>query len=71
VGAAVLAALEAEAHQLSVGRLVLETGPRQPAAIALYHRAGFAVTPPYGEHEESPLSVFMAKDLSSSTARQA
>src|SRR4051812_3161951 len=41
IGGKILAALEAEAHRLAVRRLVLETGPRQPEAIAIYRRAGF------------------------------
>ena len=63
VAVATLAELEAEARRLSVARLVLETGPRQPEAIALYRREGFSETAPYGEHEEHPLSVYMAKPL--------
>lgn len=63
VGRALLAALEAEARQLGVTRLVLETGPRQPEAIALYEREGFVSIPAFGEYEDHPLSVFMGKDL--------
>jgi len=63
VGAALLAALESEAHQLGVRRLVLETGERQREALALYRRAGFAVIPAFGEYVGSPLSVCMAKEL--------
>ena len=64
VGRAVLSALEAEAGALGCARLVLETGVRQPEAIALYERAGFARIPAFGEYVDSPLSVCMAKDLS-------
>lgn len=63
VGRALLAALEAEARQLGVTRLVLETGPRQPEAIALYEREGFVPITAFGEYEDHPLSVFMGKDL--------
>jgi len=63
VGRAVLAALETEARALGVARLVLETGVRQPEAIALYERAGFSRIPAFGEYVHSPLSVCMAKDL--------
>ncbi len=63
VAAVVLNALEAEARSLGASRIVLETGPRQPEAIALYHRAGFAVTLPFLDREEHPLSIFMGKDL--------
>ena len=63
VGAAILAALEAEARRLDVTRLVLETGERQLEALALYRRAGFVVIPPFGEYVDSPLSVCLAKEL--------
>ncbi|MCI0334681.1 MAG: GNAT family N-acetyltransferase [Planctomycetes bacterium] len=66
VGRQIFIALEAEARRLGVRRLVLETGPRQPEAIALYARAGFVQIPLYGEYRDTPhpeLSVCMAKDL--------
>lgn len=63
VGRILLMALESEARQLGAGRLVLETGPRQPEAIALYERAGFVRISAFGEYEDHPLSVFMGKDL--------
>jgi putative acetyltransferase len=61
--AALLGTLEAEARGLGVNRLVLETGVRQPEAIALYERAGFRKIPAFGEYVDSPLSVCMAKAL--------
>ncbi|MGH7299542.1 MAG: GNAT family N-acetyltransferase [Candidatus Rokuibacteriota bacterium] len=63
VGRAVLSALETEARALDCVRLVLETGIRNPEAIALYERAGFSRIPPFGQYVSSPLSVCMAKDL--------
>jgi GNAT superfamily N-acetyltransferase len=63
VGRALLDTLEAEARGLGVNRLVLETGVRQPEAIALYERAGFRQVPVFGEYVDSPLSVCMAKEL--------
>jgi len=63
VGRAVLAALQTEARALGLARLVLETGIRQPEAIALYERAGFSRIPAFGEYVNSPVSVCMAKDL--------
>jgi len=63
LGRALLAALETEARALGIVRLVLETGARQPEAIALYTGAGFAEVAPFGEYIGSPLSVCMAKDL--------
>jgi GNAT superfamily N-acetyltransferase len=63
VGRVILASLEAEARALGLDRLLLETGARQPEAIALYERAGFRTIPLFGEYMNSPLSVCMAKDL--------
>jgi putative acetyltransferase len=63
VGRAILNVLESEAHNLDVRRLVLETGPRQPEAIALYQHAGFVEIPLFGEYIGSQFSVCMAKDL--------
>jgi GNAT superfamily N-acetyltransferase len=63
LGRRLLAALEAEARDLGVRRIVLETGPRQPEAIALYSSAGFSEIAAFGDYESSPLSVFMGKDL--------
>ena len=63
VGRAVLAALEAEARGLGLARLLLETGVRQPEALALYARAGFLRRGAFGAYEDHPLSVFMGKDL--------
>jgi GNAT superfamily N-acetyltransferase len=63
IGRAVLDALEAEARALGLTRLVLETGVRQPEAIALYERVGYARIAAFGEYVDSPLSVCMGKDL--------
>lgn len=63
VGRALLAALEERARALGRTRLVLETGVRQPEALALYRRAGFVETAPFGEYLESSLSVCMEKAL--------
>jgi putative acetyltransferase len=63
VGRQILHALETQARQLGAMRIVLETGPRQPDAIAMYQHAGFAEIPLYGEYIGSQFSVCMAKDL--------
>lgn len=41
----------------------LETGVRQPAALALYRRLGYVERPPFGGYRDDPLSVFMEKRL--------
>jgi len=63
LGRALLVALEDEARRLGAGRLVLETGPRQHAALAMYHSAGFREIPPFGEYVGAPLSLCFGKDL--------
>jgi len=64
LGRRLVAELEAEAKALGVRRLVLETGTRQHAALALYRRAGFLPIPLYGEYLLSPgTSVCLGKDL--------
>lgn len=63
VGRTVLARLETEARAMGITRMVLETGARQPEAIALYSRAGYAPIPAFGEHLDSPLSVCLGKTL--------
>jgi GNAT superfamily N-acetyltransferase len=65
VGRQILDALEAHARRLGASRLVLETGPRQPEAIALYRRAGFVEIPLFGQYMGSRFSVCMAKVVSS------
>jgi putative acetyltransferase len=63
VAGVILLGLEAAAHALGATRMLLETGVRQPEAIALYERAGFARIEPFGEYVGSPLSVCMGKDV--------
>jgi GNAT superfamily N-acetyltransferase len=59
----ILDELEAHARKLGAKRIVLETGERQPYALALYGRAGFVRIPLFGEYIGSPLSVCMGKTL--------
>ena len=63
VGRALPFALEVEARQFGVSRLVLETGIRQAEALALYERAGSSRIAPFGEYAGSPPSVCMAKAI--------
>jgi hypothetical protein len=48
---------------MSIRRLVLETGERQPGALALATEFGFQRIPLFGEYLNSPLSVCMGKEL--------
>ena len=64
LGRRLVAALETEAGALGARRLVLETGVRQTAALALYRATGFEPIPLYGEYCLSPeTSVCLGKDL--------
>ena len=63
VSRVLLAHLEAEAAVLGYNRLQLETGLRQPEAIALYESAGYHRIPSYGQYVGHELSVCFAKDL--------
>ena len=58
----VLRGLVADATTQDMKRLVLETGPLQPEAIALYTAEGFAACEAYGEWEPGS-SLFFARDL--------
>ncbi|MEO7273870.1 MAG: GNAT family N-acetyltransferase [Vicinamibacterales bacterium] len=64
-GRRLVEALEQEAIALRAVRIVLETGIRQTAAIALYARCGYAPIPLYGEYTASPgTSVCLGKQIS-------
>lgn len=58
-----MATLEQATRIAGCDLMVLETGPAQPEAIALYARHGFSVCGPYGDYRDDPLSVFMRKVL--------
>lgn len=60
-GKALLAFLEAEALRRGCTRFVLETGIRQPEALALYEHNGYERCGPFGAYAADPLSVFMRK----------
>ena len=59
----VLAALETAAVHLGYDRLILETGLRQPEAMALYESAGYTEFESYGFYRRSPLSRCFEKPL--------
>ncbi len=64
LGRRLVTALEAEAQAIGVRRLVLETGIRQAAALALYRAALFHPIPLYGAYCLSPeTSVCLGKEL--------
>lgn len=64
LGRRLVTALEWEARALGARRLILETGVRQTAAIALYRGTGFEPIPLYGEYLQSPeTSLCFGKEL--------
>lgn len=63
IAAAVLAELEQWAAELQYNRTVLETGKKQPEAIALYQRCGYAIIPNYGQYAGIENSVCFEKLL--------
>jgi GNAT superfamily N-acetyltransferase len=55
--------LESIARSLGAARLVLQTGDRQPAAIALYEKLGYEPMPAFGGYEIFPPTLCYAKAL--------
>lgn len=60
---AVLSELEQWAAELGYSTAVLETGKRQPEAIALYQRSGYNFTPNYGQYMGVDNSVCLRKAI--------
>jgi GNAT superfamily N-acetyltransferase len=58
---AVLAALEQKAAEAGFRRVILETGQRQPEAIALYRSAGYEPVSSFGYYAEEPEAVHLGK----------
>lgn len=63
IAAKILTELELWAAELGFEEWVLETGKKQPEAIALYQKVGYQVTPNYGQYIGVANSVCMAKSL--------
>ncbi len=59
----VLSALENWARDLGYQKCVLETGKRQPEAIALYTKNGYQIIPNYGQYAGIENSVCFEKFL--------
>ncbi|HET6209489.1 MAG TPA: GNAT family N-acetyltransferase [Jatrophihabitans sp.] len=58
-----LAFLERTAAQRGARWVLLETGGKQPEAIALYRSAGYQDVPPFGYYAEWPLTVHLGKQV--------
>ncbi len=58
---AVLAELERKAVAAGYRRVILETGSKQPEAIALYLSSGYAPVPRFGFYADAPEAVHLGK----------
>lgn len=63
LAAQVLKELEDWAAELGYQKCVLETGKRQPDAIALYQKSGYTIIPNYGQYTGVDNSVCFEKVL--------
>ena len=64
IAATVLSELEKWASELNYSGCVLETGKKQPEAIALYQKSGYTLIPNYGPYVKVATSVCMQKKIS-------
>ncbi len=64
VAGKILQELEAWAKELNFNEGILETGFKQPEAIALYKKSGYEVIPNYGQYVGVENSVCMKKIIS-------
>ncbi len=63
VATKVLTELEQWAAELGYEKCVLETGKRQPEAIALYLKNGYQIIPNYGQYANMENSVCFEKEM--------
>jgi putative acetyltransferase len=63
IGREILRELEKHARGFGYTPLCLETGVRQPEAMALYEKSGFTPIPKYPPYENNPHSVCFAKTI--------
>jgi GNAT superfamily N-acetyltransferase len=68
IAALLLTELERSATAAGHRRLLLNSGDRQPEALALYARAGYTPVVGYGVYADSPGAVFLGKDLPAAPA---
>ena len=63
IGAVILTELEIWATELNYNESLLETGKKQPEAIRLYQKSGYAITPNFGQYANVENSVCMKKSI--------
>lgn len=64
IATTLLLALEQWATELGFDCCLLETGKRQPEAIALYQKNGYAIIPNYGQYAGIANSICFQKNVS-------
>lgn len=60
-----VAAVEASAAEAGCKRVILETGPRQPEAVAMYGALGYVPVTPFGFYACTDGSIHLGKELGS------
>lgn len=63
IASGVLAELQKWSMELGYTKCILETGKRQPEAIALYKKNGYHIIPNYGQYEGIENSICFLKEL--------
>jgi putative acetyltransferase len=63
IGAIILKELEGWASEINYSESILETGKKQPEAIRLYQKAGYAIIPNFGQYKNVENSVCMKKSI--------
>ena len=63
VASSVLGELERWAYELGYEKCILETGKKQPEAIALYKKKKYQIIPNYGQYADVQDSVCFEKNL--------
>ena len=63
IASLILSDLESWAKELGFSKCILETGLKQPEAIALYKKNNYEITPNYGQYIGIDNSVCFTKDL--------
>lgn len=63
IASKVLSELELWASELAYEKCILETGRKQPEAIALYKKRGYQVIPNYGQYADVEDSVCFEKNI--------
>lgn len=63
IASSIVRELEVWAKSLAYQYAILETGKKQPEAIAMYHKLGYVNTENYGQYEGFDNSICMKKSL--------